>query len=118
MSPENSEKLYCAFPRLYRGKDKGESMMGRGFECGDGWFELIRKLSSDIEDVARKEGRNPEEDAWPEATQVKEKFGTLRFHVRNASDEIRNMIARAGEESERICEATGKPGPACPPRKE
>lgn len=114
MTPENTAKLYSAFPRLYRGKEKNpqESLMCWGFDCGDGWFELIWKLSTDIENAAKCDGLDPDGDEWPEAVQVKQKFGALRFYVRNASDAIRNMIAKAVEESERICEATGKPRPA------
>lgn len=112
MTPENTQKLYSAFPRLYREKDKSpqESPMYWGFQCDDGWFDLIRKLSADIEHAARNEGRNPSSEDWPEATQVKQKWGTLRFHVGDASDEIRNLIAEAEKASKTICEICGAPG--------
>ncbi|MHB1301488.1 MAG: hypothetical protein ACYCY8_11565 [Burkholderiales bacterium] len=110
MTPENAMKLYSAFPRLYRGKDRSlhESLMSWGFDCGDGWFDLIWKLSGDIEDVARKEGLDPCSYDWPEAMQVKAKFGTLRFHVRNSNDQIKNLIDKASEESGRIYESNGQ----------
>lgn len=113
MTPENTMKLYSAFPGLYRGKDKTlqESMMSFGFDCGDGWFDLIWRLSNDIEAVVRREEIDPESSDWPEASGIKQKFGTLRFHVRNANDEIMNLIDEALEESAMICEKTGKPRP-------
>ena len=112
MSPEKTEQLYSAFPGLYRGKDKipQESLMYQGFECDDGWFDLIWKLSAGIENAARIEGLDPDGDGWPEATQVKQKFGALRFYIRNASDEIRTLIGEAVEASEKICEICGAPG--------
>ena len=43
MNTENTKKLIEAFPALYRGYKKSprESLMCFGFECGDGWFDLI-----------------------------------------------------------------------------
>lgn len=112
MTPENTMKFYSAFPRLYSGKEKSqqESSMSWGFQCGDGWFDLIWKLSSDIEAAARKEGIDPDGSDWPEATNVKQKFGMLRFYVDNGSEEMRSMIDEACGESKRICEICGKPG--------
>ncbi len=112
MTPENTMKLYAAFPRLYRGKDKTlqESLMSWGFDCGDGWFDLIWKLSGDIEDVARKEGLDPCSYEWPEAVQVKQKFGTLRFHLEETSDAAMALIDAARAASAKICEVCGAPG--------
>lgn len=46
----------------------------------------------------------------PTIVQVKEKFGTLRFYVDNASDEIRNYISFAESLSAHTCEICGSPG--------
>ncbi|HJV74739.1 MAG TPA: hypothetical protein VJ654_10995 [Noviherbaspirillum sp.] len=108
------QKLYDAFPRLYRGRDLPlqASLMSQGFCCGDGWFELIWNLSKDIEQIAYNEGRNPAADTWPEATQVKEKFGSLRFHLRfnTCSAPMRTLLESARDASEHICEECGQPG--------
>lgn len=109
MTPENTAKLYQAFPLLYRGKDKSiqESCMSWGFECHDGWFDLIWNLSHAIEESARRSGIAPNPDSWPEAVQVKQKFGSLRIHLIHHSDEINTLIASATEVSQTICEKCG-----------
>jgi len=104
-----SKKLFDDFPRLYR--NRHESSMQRGFECGDGWFELIYKLSQDIETVAREIGLQPDSPDWPMCRQVKEKLGTIRFYVFNCHDErISALIDSAYEQSCKTCEYCGKPG--------
>lgn len=93
MSPQNTQQLFDAFPRLYRGRQlpASESAMSWGFECGDGWFDLIWQLSKAIEDSARQEGIDPQSDEWPEATQVKNKFCSLRFHLRRNTGATRML---------------------------
>lgn len=74
-----TRKLLDDFPRLFR--DRNETSMQRGFECGDGWFDLIYNLAQDIEAVARENGLIPDSPDWPRCRQVKEKLGSLRFVV-------------------------------------
>lgn len=69
--------------------------MGRGFECGDGWFRLVWHLSIAIEDEAAKAGIDDRSDRWPKATQVKEKLGSLRFRLRNGTEEMQSLIDAA-----------------------
>lgn len=47
MNQQFTQKLYKDFPLLYSDKNKPLSMslMGFGFECGDGWFQIIYDLS-------------------------------------------------------------------------
>lgn len=75
-----------------------------GFECGDGWMGLIYRLSQDISTHVESTGLNIV------ATQVKEKFGTLRFYVDGGDDEVFQLIDAAEKESEAICELCGAPG--------
>ena len=78
MTPENTRKLFEAFPQLYRGRFKPveESMMSYGFDdCGDGWFDLLWTLPEAIENTARKEGLDSHSSIWPEVLQVKQKLG-------------------------------------------
>ena len=109
MSPENTQKLFDVFPSLYRGRHlpPSESSMTRGFECSDGWFKLIWKLSEALEDDARRKGMTPQSGDWPEATQVKNKLGSLRFHLRNSTDATRAMIQEALEASTHISDVPG-----------
>ena len=43
-------------------------------------------------------------------TQVKEKFGGLRFYMTCGTDEIFNLVGEAEELSYKTCEECGKPG--------
>ena len=100
MNKENTEALIKRFPNLYQGcgLSPKESNMCFGFECGDGWFDLIEELSTKLEPMGVI------------ATQVKEKYGGLRFYVASATDEAWDLIDEAEEKSEAICETCGDPG--------
>jgi hypothetical protein len=104
MNQTNTQKLFEAFPRLYRGRNlpPSKSSMLWGFECGDGWFDLVWNLSKAIEENARSEGLTPQSADWPEATQVKNKLGSLRFHLRNNTDATRVLREDALEASTHI----------------
>ena len=110
--PDNTNKLYQEFPYLYRRRNQAaQACIGvYGFECGDGWFGLIRAFSEAIERLARQEGREPHSETWPEAVQVKQKAGRLRFYLAVYDEALRDCIEQAGDDSERICEICGKPG--------
>lgn len=70
------------------------------FECGNGWFPLIKELIEDLITLG-----------WDRKTcQVKEKFGGLRFYITSGSDEIYDRISKAEKDSYTICEVTGEPG--------
>ncbi len=104
------DDLLCQrYPALYAGRhgDTQVTAMGYGFEIGDGWFGIIDALSEVLLTRARVE-RCP----CPEARQVKQKFGSLRFHV-DAPDKDCGAIDLAEEMSRRVCEVSGRPGRLC-----
>ena len=109
-----SKKLFDDFPHLFR--NRHESSMHRGFECGDGWFDLIYELSQDIETVAQEGGLSPDSPEWPVCRQVKQKLGSLRFTVFavEGHEEVYECISElrlaALYRSFRICELCGRPG--------
>jgi len=100
MNREHASYLVENFPNLYRdyGVSPSQSCMAFGFECGDGWFDIIKRLSEKL---------NP---LGVVAAQVKEKYGTLRFYITMGTDEAFDLIDAAEEETERTCEECGKPG--------
>jgi hypothetical protein len=108
MNAENTTYLINTYPMLYLGHQSPltENLMCFGFDCGDGWFNIIDDLSKKIEayNVA-----NAEYDPCI-AAQVKEKYGTLRFYVNSVTDEIYEWIEQAEIASEKTCEICGKPG--------
>ena len=84
--------------------------MSWGFQCEDGWFRLIWDLSQKIEEAATNEGMLPDHENWPEATEVKQKFGKLRFGLRNYSVAMQELTTSAQEISHGICEVCGEEG--------
>jgi hypothetical protein len=94
MNDTLSNRLLIDFPVLFR--ECGETSMQRGFQCGDGWFELIHQLCQDIESVAREHGLKPHDSAWPQCREVKSKLGALRFVVFAVKDHD-EMNERIGE---------------------
>lgn len=96
MREELTKVLRARYPALY-----GPHF---GYEHHDGWSGLIGALSEALVAGAEAEGRTP-----PRASQVKEKFGTLRwYHGFDAYDD--GAIDLAEELSGGICERTGRPG--------
>jgi hypothetical protein len=155
MNQENTMKLLKRFPVLYQDfySDMRETCMCWGFECGDGWFDLIWMLSLAIEAEMNyswwkkrwllvKKGffrrwnaaiyqlspvtvgprKTQDKDRltflkklvrFPYtgvvASQVKEKFGTLRFYTMG-NERIWTMVELAERASATTCEVCGEYG--------
>jgi hypothetical protein len=58
----------------------------------------------------REEREVPELVEQVVATQIKEKFGTLRFYYSGGDDYIRGLVSMADSMTSRICEDCGSPG--------
>lgn len=71
-----------------------------GVECEEGWSDLLYKLCQDLQSI----GFNGH------IAQIKEKFGTLRFYVDDASEKIYELIEQAENLSAHTCEICGKLG--------
>lgn len=107
MNAENEKKLLTDFPKLYSQYHlpMTKTAMMWGWECGDGWFDLIYELSKKISEL----------DPKAEATQVKEKFGKLRFCVMSDSDseyedksaKIIGLLSEYEDKSAETCERCG-----------
>lgn len=102
------DDLLCQrYPDLFseRQMPMEKSCMGRGFTCGDGWFDLIDTLCSTIR-------FNVEHGEMPSVVvkQVKEKFGTLRFYFRGGDDRTAGMVCMAEAMSAHLCEKCGARG--------
>lgn len=104
MRKELTSKLYMRFPNIFKGRSRPltESLMAFGLECADGWFDLIHELCDDLERQATLEDM-----PLPEAVQIKEKFGGLRFYVGGATQAMLDLIHEAEMSSETICEICG-----------
>ena len=113
MKQELDKKLVKAFPLLY--EDRNTSMQSTamcwGFSCDDGWFDIIWNLSSKLEPLIQKLHTERQDIEYlPRASQVKEKFGGLRFYVTSATDEMDGLIEEAETLSYKTCESCGNPG--------
>lgn len=103
MKESNEKRLYLRFPRLYR------EPLQWGFEHGDGWYDLVYRLSETIERAAAEAGVAQESDEYPLARQVKEKFGRLRFYVSYCPENAEDALDAAEIESAGICYFCGAP---------
>ena len=110
MQKELEQRLVERWPTWFQTEgDFRHTAMTRGFEHGDGWFEILWRLCVDLEPLVTEMER-----AWGhqfEVLQVKEKFGGLRFYVNCRRNEaIRQRIGIAADESFHTCEVCGQPG--------
>lgn len=102
MSPEKQAILYHDFPLLFEDVN---------FECGDGWYELIRELSTKLSPLVEKSRMTCNEyDIYPSVEQVNESYGSLRFCMGNPTDEMQDLIHEAEDHSQDICELCGEEG--------
>lgn len=118
MKSELQQKIFEKYPKIFgdRTKPMTETCMCWGLEVGDGWYELIDILCEALthtystsvqidEEDGKRLGIKPYKsevgDSYyfgvepPQviATQVKEKYGTLRFYYReDYSEEIMSLI--------------------------
>lgn len=102
-------------PNLFedRYKSAREACMAWGFECGDGWYELLKEACFALEPlIVAQKVKDPEgwEYGYYRASQIKEKFGTLRFYLTGGTDEMYAITDRAEKQSETTCETCGKKG--------
>lgn len=109
MKKELDDALCAKYPKIFadRHKSMQETCMCWGFECGDGWYDLIDNLCSLIQNYVD----------WSKceqvvAEQVKEKFGGLRFYYRGGDDYIAGAVAMADSLSFTICDVCGNEGTA------
>lgn len=128
MTPEKDEELCRKYPKIFRDRyaSPQSTCMCWGFDCGDGWYDLIDTLCSHVQNHVDNKLRSQkfkvehgdikpeevltEEEVQVVAAQVKEKFGGLRFYVDGADDEVRGMIEMAEGMSYKICEDCGNRG--------
>lgn len=151
MNAENTKKLLKRFPHLYYQYywPMTHTCMCWGFDCGDGWFDIIWQLSLAIEDELKLTkfkwllntlkvkfaekwnllmwkfqpkfmckkvtvlGEYPRfmmrVDHGFSVSQVKEKYGTLRFYC-SGNDRVFQLTNLAERASELTCEQCGQYG--------
>lgn len=109
MNSEFDSKLVNDFPNLYKDRDSDPltSAMSFGFP-GDGWYKLIYNLSEKLEKMILS---LPKEDIpFYRASQVKQKWGQLRFYMTAQTPDMTMIICQAENDSLKICENCGDEG--------
>jgi hypothetical protein len=91
------------FPKMF------ETPYG-GFCCGEGWWPILEKLCSNIQN--HTDWKNKQSEIVPQVTvaQIKEKFGGLRFYYDGGDDHINGMVRMAEAWADASCEECGSPG--------
>jgi hypothetical protein len=115
MSPELDNKLVMRYPEIFKNRygDMRTTAMCWGFDCGDGWYNLLDTACGLIQHHINWHNKTAApEDQIPQlvAEQVKEKFGGLRFYTMGGDEYTRGIIALAEALSTRTCEQCGSPG--------
>lgn len=103
MDGKLQQQLIARNQRILGGARGGPGAVA--IQCGDGWFDLIDVLCQQLQ-------HDTEQAGAPQvlASQVKEKYGGLRFYADSGSDRQWAMIELAEALSERVCDACGAPG--------
>jgi hypothetical protein len=135
MRAELDKELFDNYKELFAGMDDlKQSLMGFGFEHGDGWYVIVKNLCQALYDSVKHQREGFEDykkHGWkqykdyvyadyPTVVQVKEKFGGLRFYLNfppmtkfseEEYNKLEGMISFAENYlSYSICEDCGKPG--------
>lgn len=107
MDAKLQNQLFEQYPAIFaeRTLPETQTAMCWGITTGNGWFDLIDALCARLQWETNHTGA-----PQAVAAQVKEKMGTLRFYVREASERQTGMIDLATELSRRICDVCGGSG--------
>ena len=109
---EKLDELLCQrYPKMMVNREKSmmETCMCWGFECGDGWFNILDQLMGNIQHHIDWKNKKEEVVAQVTLDQIKEKFGTLRFYYTGGDDEISGMVRMAESMSGVTCEECSAP---------
>ena len=122
MERELETTLFEKYPKIFRQKDlsKQETAMCWGIACGDGWYNIIDTLCQGIQSHVKWKNEiieerkktlvpTPSQELICEASQVKEKFGGLRFYYDGGDEVISGMVRFAEAMSYKVCEWCGNP---------
>ena len=112
MREELDQYLCKVYPKIFKDRagDPTNTLMCFGFECGDGWFQILNQLCNNIQHYLDWENKDSEKVPQVVAVQVKEKLGTLRFYYDGGNSKVDGMVRMAESMSGVMCEECGKPG--------
>ena len=97
------QRMKERFPKMF-------SQPYGGFAVGPGWWPIIESLCGNIQHCLDWKNKESEVVAQVVVTQIKEKFGGLRFYYDGGDDTIDGMVRMAESWASNVCEECGKPG--------
>lgn len=103
MHQELDELLCSKYPNIFMPRAKRDQALF-GFECGDGWYRLIDAACALIQVETHTSGHQLV------ASQVKQKFGGLRFYCRGGNHYAASVITLTQALSVHVCELCGFEG--------
>lgn len=101
------KELFEKYPHAFlnnRNTDYSEDPSYR-FECAEGWADLMEPIFAYLHEMNTK---HPED--LISISQIKEKFGTLRFYTSGSTEKLSALIDAAEQKSSITCEVCGKAG--------
>lgn len=104
MKKEMQDNLYSRYPELFTQANWtiGKTCMCWGICTGDGWFNIINNLCSEIMSYCAVNNKRV-----PEFSQIKEELGALAVNIDYGDNIIWDLIKIAQGESEMVCEYCG-----------
>jgi hypothetical protein len=114
MRTELQSKLSKNYPKIFANQYSIDPHTDYfGIECSDGWYPIINALCANIQSYLDWINRN--QDTLPVVeqvvvTQIKQKFGGLRFYYDGGDDRIFGMLCMAESMADITCEECGSPG--------
>jgi hypothetical protein len=83
-----------------------------GLCVGPGWYPILDALCNQIQTYINWKNRDGEVVSQVEVSQIKEKFGGLRFYYDGGDDFVDALVRMAEAWAENTCEVCGAPGEA------
>ena len=103
------KRMYERFPKMFAGHYGG-------FDVGSGWWPILEALCGNIQ--SHVDWRNQQKERFHNCegceqvviSQIKEKFGGLRFYYDGGDDTVDGMVRMAEAWAVNSCEICGSPG--------
>jgi len=109
MDDFRTQKLYQSFPIIYRERlmTLAQSEMPRGFQCDNGWYEIICGVSANLEIIAENQ---EDKDNKIAVTEVRADGNNLIFRLNNNNlppAGTEKFISSAQQRCQYTCETCG-----------
>lgn len=105
-----TEQLIQKYPKIFK-QYEGNPGMVNWYGVPQGWLSIIDKLcgaiQSYVDNTTRYINGNPTNPPQPTLTQMKEKFGGLRFYMEDSDDYVEGMIRMAEYMCDNTCQDCG-----------